>query len=69
MTASGQEQPFKQTSVCSACGGEVRIIASLDERVVIRMILAHLNRKMALAEISLLPDCRASPSPLMDLLV
>jgi hypothetical protein len=30
---------------------------------------SHLNKKMALAEISLLPDCRASPSPLMDLLV
>ena len=54
---------------CSECGGDVRIIASIEDPVVIRMILAHLNKKMALAENSLLPDCRASPSPSMDLLV
>jgi len=55
---------------CSECGGDVRIIASIEDPVVIRMILAHLNKKMALAENSLLPDCRASPaSSSMDLLV
>ena len=66
---------------CSECGGDVRIIpkalaplagqalASIEDPVVIRMILAHLNKKMALAENSLLPDCRASPSPSMDLLI
>ena len=58
-----------EIDICIECGGEVRIIASIEDPVVIRMILAHLNRKMALAEISLLPDCRASPNPLMDLLV
>jgi hypothetical protein len=58
-----------EIDICIECGGAVRIIASIEDPVVIRMILAHLNRKMALAEISLLPDCRASPSPLMDLLV
>ena len=58
-----------EIDICIECGGDVRIIASIEDPVVIRMILAHLNRKMALAEISLLPDCRASPSPLMDLLV
>jgi hypothetical protein len=69
LAAVGHEQPFEQTSICSECASFVKIIASTEDPVVIRMILAHLNRKMALAEISLLPDCRASPSPLMDLLV
>jgi len=58
-----------EIDICSECGGDVRIIASIEDPVAMRMILAHLNKKMALAEISLLPDCRASPSPLMDLLV
>ena len=65
----------------SECGGDVRIIpkalaplagqalASIEDPVVIRVIPAHLNKKMALAENILLPDCRASPSPSMDLLV
>lgn len=47
---------------CSECGGDVRIIASIEDPVVIRVILAHLNKKMALAENILLPDCRASPT-------
>ncbi len=30
---------------CSKCGGDVRIIASIEDPVVIRKILAHLNNK------------------------
>jgi hypothetical protein len=44
-------------------------IASIEDPVVIRTILAHLNKKRVLAGTSLLPDCRASPSPPMGLLV
>ena len=46
---------------CTECGGEVRIIASIEDPVVIRKILAHLGKKRALAGTRLLPDCRASP--------
>ena len=44
---------------CPDCGGTLRVIASIEDPVVIRVILAHLNKKMALAENSLLPDYRA----------
>ena len=37
--------------------------------VVIRMILAHLDKKGVFAADSLLPDCRASPDPPTGLLV
>jgi len=47
---------------CSECGGDVRIIASIEDPVVIRKILAHLDKKEAFSGNSLLPDCRASPS-------
>jgi hypothetical protein len=54
---------------CEKCGGDVRIIASIEDPVVIRTILAHLDIKGAFSGNSLLPDCRASPSQSMDLLV
>jgi len=47
---------------CSECGGDVRIIARVEDPVVIRAILAHLDKKGGSAADSLLPDCRASPS-------
>ena len=34
---------------CSECGGDVRIIASIEDPVVIRKILAHLDEKAATA--------------------
>jgi len=40
------------------CGGEVKVIASIEDPVVIRKILAHLDKKRVLAGTSLLPDCR-----------
>jgi hypothetical protein len=44
---------------CSECGGEVRIIASIEDPAVINQILAHLAEKAATA---LLPECRAPPA-------
>ena len=49
---------------CSECGGEVRIIASIEDPAVINQILAHLDDKAATAR---LPPCRAPPT--MGLLV
>ena len=54
---------------CSECGSDVKIIASIEDPVVIRTILAHLDGKGMFAADSLLPDCRVSPSPPMGLLV
>jgi hypothetical protein len=42
---------------CNECGGDVRIIASIEDPVVIRKILAHLDAKGIHAD--LLPQCRA----------
>ena len=49
---------------CSECGGDVRIIASIEDPAVINEILAHLDEKAATTR---LPPCRALPT--MDLLV
>ena len=46
---------------CSECGGDVRIIASIEDPVVIQKILAHLDNTASSAATALLPDCRASP--------
>jgi hypothetical protein len=54
---------------CDECGGDVRVIASIEDPAVIRAILAHLDKKGVIAADSLLPDCRASPGPSMDLLI
>jgi hypothetical protein len=54
---------------CCECGGDVKIIASIEDPVVIRTILTHLDNKGAFTADSLLPDCRASPGPPMGLLV
>ena len=46
---------------CSECGGDVRIIASIEDPVVINKILAHLNEKAATVATVRLPECRAPP--------
>jgi formate dehydrogenase maturation protein FdhE len=46
---------------CSECGGEVKIIASIEDPVVIRKILAHLDDKAASVATGLMPQCRAPP--------
>ena len=49
-------------ATCDKCGGYVRIIASIEDPVVIQKILVHLDKKKAFFGNRLLPDCRASPS-------
>jgi hypothetical protein len=51
-----------EIETCSECGGDVRIVASIEDPAVIRKILAHLDKKEALSGKSLLPDCRAPPN-------
>jgi len=60
---------LKAVETCDKCGGDVRIIASIEEPAVIQKILAHLDYMASSAAAALLPDCRASPSPPMGLLV
>ena len=47
---------------CHECGGDVRIIASIEDQVVIRKILEHLDEKAATAVTARLPPCRAPPA-------
>ena len=51
-----------EIETCSECGGDVRIIASIEDPAVIQKILAHLDNTASSTATSLLPDCRASPS-------
>jgi hypothetical protein len=47
---------------CDKCGGNVRIIACIEDPAVIRKILAHLDEKAATAVTAQLPPCRAPPA-------
>ncbi len=46
----------------SECGGDVKIIASIENPTVIQNILAHLDGNVSSPATALLPDCRASPT-------
>ncbi len=46
---------------CSECGGAVKVIACIEDPVVIKKILTHLDEKAASARKSLLPESRAPP--------
>lgn len=46
---------------CSQCGGPVKVIASIEDPVVIQKILAHLKKKDESQEAVHLPDARAPP--------
>jgi|GEM_PF-1457512 len=46
---------------CTECGGPVRIIASIDDPVVIKKILAHLEQAGPGSGVLRLPEPRASP--------
>ena len=50
-----------EVETCDKCGGDVRIIASIEDPAVIQKILAHLDNNASSAAVALLPDCRASP--------
>lgn len=47
---------------CDKCGGNVRIIACIEDPAVIHKILAHLDEKAATAVTAQLPPCRAPPA-------
>jgi hypothetical protein len=50
-------------SICPQCGGEAKVIASIEDQAVINKILNHLQAKGGLSPPpELLPDSRASPS-------
>ena len=51
-----------EIETCSECGGDVRIIASIEDPAVIQKILAHLENTAGSDTTAQLPDCRASPS-------
>ena len=51
-----------EAATCDECGADVRIIASIEDSVVIQKILVHLDNTASSAATALLPDCRASPS-------
>ncbi len=44
---------------CSECGGSVKVIACIEDPVVVKKILAHLNEKVAPAGLGVLPESRA----------
>lgn len=46
---------------CSGCDGEVRIIACIEDPVVIQKILDHLKNKAEPSETTQLPKSRAPP--------
>jgi hypothetical protein len=46
---------------CSKCGGAVKVIACIEDPLVIDKILTHLDKKAALAEPVVLPPSRAPP--------
>ena len=46
---------------CSECGGEVKIIASIEDPLVIKKILAHLDQKVSVQQAAGLPQSRAPP--------
>ena len=46
---------------CRECAGPVRLIARIEDPVVIKKILTHLDAKAPEPEASRLPPCRAPP--------
>ena len=46
---------------CRACGSALRVIACIDDPVVIEKILSHLNKKTSFVDTNRLPESRAPP--------
>ncbi len=51
---------------CPACGGAVKVIACIEDPVVIKRILDHLKQKADVNEPSLLPESRTPPTSLIN---
>ncbi len=54
--------PWLET--CRECGGAVKVIACIEDPVVIKQILDHLKHKAKTSESSALPESRAPPAGL-----
>jgi len=48
-------------ATCSECGGAVKVIACIEDPVVIRKILKHLDKIIPAQEVAGLPESRAPP--------
>jgi hypothetical protein len=46
---------------CCDCGGAVKVIACIEDPLVIKKILTYLKEKAAPEPAGLLPECRALP--------
>lgn len=46
---------------CKHCGGQVKVIASIEDPVVIKKILDYFNNKARINEPGALPESRAPP--------
>ena len=65
-TAMTWAQPLKRVfnidiTTCEECGGTVKVVASIENPVVIKQILAHLERKAESKVFNPLPESRAPP--------
>ena len=47
--------------ICSRCGGAVKVIACIEDPLVIDKILTHLDKNAAFAESVVLPQSRGPP--------
>ena len=50
-------------ATCRECGGAVKVIACIEDPVIIRKILSHLDQYAPSAETIQLPPSRAPPAP------
>lgn len=49
---------------CSACGGAMKVIVCIEDPIVIKQILDHLEHKAEASELRALPESRAPPAGL-----
>ena len=61
IAAIGQLRSFEQTNKRSDCASFVKVIASIEDSVVIKKILAHLDQDAPLQQAGYLPETRAPP--------
>jgi len=52
---------YIDAETCRASGGAVKVIASIEDPMVIGKILTHLDETSPATETICLPECRASP--------
>ncbi len=49
---------------CCVCGGVVKVIACIEDPIVIKQILDHLEHKVEASELRAIPESRAPPAEL-----